>query len=336
VSDLARPGLLRRLERRLRRGRDRVLHHLLIAALRRRSRHRAKIQPPIGPVGPVHGLFLHHVNNASIDRHFARLVAETDGLVVWHRLYNPGRGDAPETDVPYMHPALSMPRRFDAFMCNPGGIQGGYVDVAILPTLLATGGPFVWVMEYDVEFAGDWRDVFVAFADNRADFLATSVLSWLESRDWWYWGTAKAPAWLHRRWRFHSFNPLMRLSRRFALAYVAALRDGDWQGHYEFTLPTIAIAGGFTVEDIGGGGSFCLAERRNRFYSAQPASHTLSPGSFVFRPVILGYYPDSPELFATPGLLYHPCKVTVPAWDTVAPAAADVLNREAARDGDGR
>lgn len=324
VRSASKASLYRRIGSRLRRWCDAVRDSVHVAAIRWRARSAARSARWTGDVAAapqVHGLFLYHQANAATERHFARLVAETRGLVHWHRLYNPGGGAEPQTDLALGHPALLMPRRFAAFARNPGGVQGGFADVAILPAVLATGAAFVWVMEYDVEFSGDWGTFFSQFQRNHADFLSTSLTSQREIRKWFHWPTARAPAGVHRLWRFRAFNPLMRLSRRFALGYVAALRDPDWRGHYEFTLPTIAIANGFTVEDIGGTSRFCPRDRRGRHYTATPDGQTGSPGSFVWRPAIPGYFRDRPELFAGRDLLYHPCKTDVPLWEEAGVAA---------------
>ena len=49
--------------------------------------------------------------------------------------------------------------------------QGGYLDTALLPCLRALRADHLWVMEYDVDFAGRWNDLFAPFADNDADLL---------------------------------------------------------------------------------------------------------------------------------------------------------------------
>lgn len=48
--------------------------------------------------------------------------------------------------------------------------------------------------------------------------------------------------------------------------------------------------------------------------------YTLSPGTFVWRPPVPGYFGDRPDLFPTRGLLHHPCKVDVGLWEETPPA----------------
>ncbi|THD42468.1 MAG: glycosyltransferase [Bradyrhizobium sp.] len=322
-------GGLARLAATANAWRRRIRDSLNIAELRTRAR-RAALKSPFragASAAPAHGLFLYHVENAAVERHFERLVAETQGLVVWRRVFNPKEEARPQTDLNCEHPALLMPRRFASLMQNGGRLQGGLLDVMILPAVLATGASFVWVMEYDVDFAGRWADFFCQFGDSRADFLTASIASYVEWPDWHWWAMTGMPARVRRRRRLRSFNPLMRLSRKFALAYVAALRDPDWRGHYEFTLPTIAGDGGFVVEDLGGMGRLCPPGRRGKNYTATPGNHTFSPGSFVWRPTVSGYFIDQPALFPLKDRLYHPCKTGVADWSVGAADKPDWIER---------
>ena len=59
-----------------------------------------------------------------------------------------------------------------------------------------------------------------------------------------------------------ALHPLMRLSRDLVNWYPAAMADAAWGGHYEFTLPTSALAAGARIEDLGGDGPFTPPERR--------------------------------------------------------------------------
>lgn len=266
--------------------------------------------------GEAHGLFLYHQDSDAIERHFQRLVSETEGLIIWHRLFNPDGGGAPKTDVIYRHPALSMPSRYGEMNRNRG-IQGGLADVAILPSVIATDAPFVWVMEYDVDFAGHWGAFFEAFADNRADYLGSMIASYYQSKTWSHWRKHSAPNHIHPFRRFRAFNPLIRLSRRFAISYMDTLEEPGWHGHYEFTLPTIAVNNGFAVEEIGGHWPFCPSSRRGKYYTAPDTQDLKGKASFVWRPIFPALYVDQPDIFPQAGLLYHPCKIEVQDWTKV-------------------
>ena len=121
------------------------------------------------------GIFFTHVRSPRVRRHFRRLVAESSGEVTWHFIFNPDAGARPKAPFAYDDPADVMAGRYRAMERN-GGIQGGFLDTALFPVLRALRADHLWVMEYDVDFAGRWGDLFAPFADNDADLLTTTLM----------------------------------------------------------------------------------------------------------------------------------------------------------------
>jgi hypothetical protein len=188
------------------------------------------------------------------------------------------------------------------------------MDVAILPCVLALPADFVWVMEYDVDFSGNWEYLFCQFADNRADLLTSSLLPHDACPDWYHWQFARMPDQVPPNHMIRGFHPIMRISRRFAEGYISCLERGEWEGHYEFTLPTIGVSEGYAVEDIGGDGPFCPPSRRSKNYRNTPTVDDLGPGTLIWRPSRQSYYQDAPEAFEENNLIYHPVKNGLPNW----------------------
>ncbi len=266
----------------------------------------------------MQGLFFTHQRGERIERHFERLRVETQSLVDWHFVFNGGDGVSPTVDWSYRPASVDMPLRYQNFVSH-GGVMGGYMDVAIIPLVVSCQGDFVWVMEYDVDYSGNWMEFFKQFQSNVADLLTTSLVDYQGSRDWFYWPTAQTPADVtSTRWH-RAFHPIMRLSRKFAEWYRDEMAQRNWRGHYEFTLPTAALWAGFQVEDIGGDGAFCPPERLRRNYSNNPPDENLAPGTFVFRPARTAYFHESPGDFALSHQLYHPVKPDVPLWSLPEP-----------------
>ena len=255
-------------------------------------------------ISPAQGLFLSHVQSSRIERHFERLVGDTKGLIEWHFIDDAASGAD--------RAAAYMPDRH-ARMIRNGGVQGGYMDVVIVPGALELKAPFVWAMEYDVDYSGDWRRFFDQFAANDADLLTSTIASMRETPRWWHWHTARSPA--PHQVAHRAFNPIMRLSRRFLEAYAAEVGAPGWEGHYEYIVPTFALARGFTIEDIGGTLGFCPPERKGRNYCNTPADKRLSPGTFVWRPSMPVYFHEEPGRFPQRDMLYHPVKPSVLEWD---------------------
>jgi|AGTN01.1.fsa_nt_gi hypothetical protein len=160
----------------------------------------------------------------------------------------------------------------------------------------------LWVVEYDVAFTGRWSDLFDHFAGSDAALLATSIHRWSVNPHWPNWPSVAPPDGrtpdLSRFVR--AFMPLYRMSTAGYAVLDKAYRAG-WDGFYEGIVPRILLDAGLAVEDIGGDGEFVRPGNRNRFYSSTPSDNTLSPGSFVFRPITAQPGPQ-------PGRLWHPVK----------------------------
>lgn len=253
------------------------------------------------------GLFLSHIRSPRIERHFERLVSESGHLIGWHLVYNDGRFPDPQTDFPALSPAEAMPERF-AQMQRNGGTIGGYADTTLWPCLLALDADFTWLMEFDVDFSGHWERFFAQFAGNDADLLTTTLVPRAQSADWYWWPSAVIPAGISEEHVYRAFLPLTRVSRRLARDYARRMSGPGWSGHYEFTIPTVAMAAGMAIEDLGGQGALCPPERLNRNYSNIPNDPTLAPGTFTCLRGRESYFHEAPESFEEPDMLYHPIK----------------------------
>lgn len=253
---------------------------------------------------PQGGVFLCHRAEPRIRAHFERLRRETEGLVDWVWADDPGYLDDPPGRLPYPHPAETMPTRW-AEARRWGNVALGTLDIVLVPTVLASAYDHVWFMEYDVDFAGDWRRVFRRFRETRSDLVTSTIVPIRRTPDWHHAKRAVAPPDLRPARRLRAFHPLCRLSRRFAEGYRAATATGAWRGHYEFTFPTVARYLGLALRDL----NPAPGSGRPPLYANTPGHSRLVPGSFVWRPERTAYFHEAPETFETPGLLYHPVKV---------------------------
>lgn len=160
-----------------------------------------------------------------------------------------------------------------------------------------------WFIEYDVHWQGCWSVLFERFRASNADVLGTSMMPIdrvprklevlrpaLVVPDGLGWSRDRI---------IKGFLPACRLSGPALRALETAYRGG-LGGHYEILVPSVAAQAGLVVEDIGGRGPFVRPENIDRFYFAHSASHSHSPGSFVFRP--------GPRVLARPNTLWHPVK----------------------------
>lgn len=159
-----------------------------------------------------------------------------------------------------------------------------------------------WVIEYDVAFTGRWGALFDHFRNSDADLLATSIHRHAVQPEWDNWDKCYPPPGtsMPRENRIRAFLPCFRLSAKGYDTLAEAYRLG-WHGHYECLAATLLVRAGLGVEDIGGNGDFVKPGNVGRFYASTPASNTLSPGTFVFRPAMT-------EAGSRPDTLYHPVK----------------------------
>jgi len=161
---------------------------------------------------------------------------------------------------------------------------------------------FVWSVEFDVVYTGDWGDFFDQFSDSDADLLATSIVPYGTTPGWYHWPSLRRPDGSPppEEHRIRAFLPLFRLSAP-AMETLEEAYEAGWRGFSECSAPSILHSAGLTLEDIGGEGPFVAEENEDRFYTSTPTSTYLSPGTFVWKPVRLrpGDRPDT---------LYHPVK----------------------------
>lgn len=276
-------------------------------------------RPLLGPSagGRQAGIFITHVLNDRIQAHFDRLRRETEAIIDWQFAYNPwtlsdlvaGRGDF-EIDRTSVRVRQAV---------SSGNLSMGYMDIVLFPLAKSANREFVWVLEYDVDFAGRWLDFFQQFSNNGADLLATTLNTRRRDRRWTFWGTANGPC--PKSLFTRAFMPIMRVSRRMIDVYQEALSTGEWGGHYEFLVPTIARVHGFRIEDIGGTGPFVPWRRRRRNYLNTAKDPHLGPGTFVWRPSMTAYFHEDHTAFNQQAMLYHPIKADVDEWEAEASVA---------------
>jgi hypothetical protein len=237
--------------------------------------------------------FLTSTTNERVIKQFERLRTQARGYVDVFLVIN-------SSPFPVVSPDAKelMPLRWAAMISNGGAIPG-YLDTLWMPLGLSAPYSYVWMIEFDVDYSGEWSEFFRQFKRNRSDLLTTTLTRAVDNPEWCWWKTAAAPTTVKTGVWHRDFHPIMRLSQRFMRAYVNEMLSPDWGGHYEFTLPTVAIHLGMRVEDIG---------RDGLNYTNTRLDSNLSPGTFIYRPIRTAYFHERPETFDQAGFLYHPVK----------------------------
>lgn len=189
---------------------------------------------------------------------------------------------------------------------------GGHTDLSLL--CLVRGKPgyaYYWSVEYDVRYTGPWRDLFSRYRDTDADFIATSICDPSTTPAWAWWDALTSPAGIRPPAHAEMLGSLMsifRASSRMVSAMDHGYRNG-WSGHCEVAWPTLARHFKMSVLDLGGEGPYVRPQDRGQVYSSRVATWSLSPGTFVFRPLRAHTSHVALRHFSLQrGRLWHPVK----------------------------
>jgi hypothetical protein len=247
-------------------------------------------------------LYLSHVVNRTLRRAYGHLKRECAGVADVYFVLNlndenvpPGaKGTFPIT--PAHRAALGLPSRTGIVGRNWWNDH----DRALLAfRQLKPEYDYYWIMEYDVEFSGRWSELFNAFADNTSDLLCTSMHRPETNPNWGWW---KSLVWPRepKPQPIRGFFPFARLSAQAIDTIIESGRNGV-DGFYEVVWPTVIHDRGLVIEDIGGDGPFVRPANVNRWYTSTLTNDTLSPGTFVWKPVSFRHGQK-------PNTLWHPVK----------------------------
>lgn len=204
---------------------------------------------------------------------------------------------------------LGYPGKSDTIQqrSGPRNMKLGNAELPVL--LFFRSNPhyeYYWVVEYDVRFTGCWKDLFDAFDSSQSDLLGTSLIYRHQLPQWSHWPSVSIEgqdAGDRDSW-IKGFFPAYRLSARALRVMDKAYARGA-TGHMEGLMPTVIANAGLSIEDLGGSGPFVAPGNENRFYTNNPFSNLLSPGTFVYRPIR-----ERPG--SEPGKLWHPVKPREP------------------------
>ncbi len=261
-------------------------------------------------------VFVTHIWTPEIAEHFDRLKREAGPVVDVFLAYQ--QGDAPATPVG-MAPDLAVrmadsaahfPLRYEEYLQHAK--PWGYVDLAwitaFLDHSLASYDRF-WLVEYDVDFSGNWATFFTAAAGYEGDLL-TARLRPLSADPTFYYAPIHQQPPSAPSDPLIAFMPISRLSRRLIEHYCRTLLAPGWHGHFETVLPSMARADGYSIAEIGGYDALTPPERRGLHYDGTYRDlHTRNTTHAYRPPQAFSYFVRSPGRFRQPNRIYHPVKV---------------------------
>jgi hypothetical protein len=309
-------------------------------------------------------LFLTHILSKRVFFHFKRLQDETKGslsaffcshnssaslAVRVERAFSGFGIPSPSLEVNVQSAAVLLPERFAQMQRLGRWYNKGFPDLAYLPAMMSEQlrhYDFIWIVEYDVDYAGNWLKFFSDTMDNDADLLTTYAYPRSENAAWYHWSWFEAPPAVLFKHHTSSFNPVARFSRRLLAAYCRAVKSDGWQGHTEALWPTVALHNGMKICDLGGDGPFCPEPWRDKYYynpvvdgwdnhepgrgdmppEARPfwlsasdessvplmsgATSAMDKITFIWSPPVQRcFFHENPSRFRQRNVLYHPVKV---------------------------
>lgn len=264
-------------------------------------------------------LFVTHRWSASIAAHYARLQREAGPTLDVYLVFQApvasavSAGARPDVVVTLDKIAAAFPERFTqhpdwTFHCA----ELVWMTAAGDPRL--SGYERLWMLEYDVDFSGNWSVFFEAAAHYDGDLLGLDLRHRDDGPEWpntdGYGQPDAAPT-----DPLIGFFPIVRASRRLIDSYRSNVEQEGWTGHFEMVLPSFALAKGFSVAEIGGDSAYTPPERRGLHYSTV-ATVGRPAATFQYRPPrSFRYFEASPRSFREPNRLYHPVKTDLPLGD---------------------
>lgn len=257
-------------------------------------------------------VLLTHKWDARLAAHYARLQREAGALADVRLVYQSASADAPipsgaQPDVVVTTDEITalFPRRMAAHRERPLFYCPELIWIIAASRPELSGYQHLWVLEYDVDFSGNWGKLLSEVISYEGDLVGTDFRRASDHPDWAHLPGVVAPENAPSDLLI-GFFPVLRASRRLIELYRQEAEA--WTGHFELVLPSLAETHGLTVTELGGDSAFTPPERRGLHYS-NPRMVRNSAATFVFRPPrARRYFVEAPGDFRQPDRLYHPVK----------------------------
>lgn len=262
---------------------------------------------PTHPADAV--VMLTHFWNPQLAAHYGRLKREAGRVHPVFLAFHQNEGKAvpsgmrPDIVVTFEDAARVAPARYAEHVANAPERFTDAIDVVWLAVFTDTKlAKFdrVWLIEYDVEFSGDWATLFRAAHAYDADLLATRFFDRAKIPDWPHWARfGHADDFVGEP--LAAFLPIARYSRRMIAAMRESATGTRFHGHLEAVIPTIAVERGLSIIDLIDGGHYGPDPKR-----PDKLTHR-------FMPVVstrYGWWRKDKD--AVPNMIYHPVKLTKP------------------------
>lgn len=260
-------------------------------------------------------MFVAHVWTPEVAEHYARLKREAGTVLDVFFAYQQAADEVPDGIQPdfvirMADSAERFPLRYEEFLGRPN--PWGYVDLVWMTAFLdpkLAGYDRFWLVEYDVDFSGNWADFFRPAESYEGDLLTTRIHPLSAEPTFFFAPIYQQPARAIED-PLIVFMPISRLSRRLLEHYRETLLQPGWHGHFEMLLPSMARADGFSIAEIGGNDTHTPPERWGLHYDGTHFDmHTIGTTHAYRPPRGFRYFVKAPHQFRQKNRVYHPIKV---------------------------
>ena len=281
----------------------------------------AELQADLGTRPKQAVIFLTHHASRRVYGHFERLRRDLLGVMpTYLAFHRPQAGAAdppfvPDITISAADAASMFPTRYNA-MIRQQEDYFLFIDLAYLPAFahpMFSEFDFLWMIEEDVDFSGDWGELFEGAAASTADLIGSHFARRSQSSAWMHWSTFSSPVSVSPEVVTRGLFPLVRFSRRFLETYQRAVSDPAWVGNFEALYPTVAAHHGLNIATLTpvepGSGVPSLKGSHTPDKSDVGDIFTFNSGATVSD----SYFHETPENFPQKNRLYHPVKVELDA-----------------------
>jgi hypothetical protein len=261
------------------------------------------LRPPEAPAAGQAAVMLTHRDTPRLQEHFRRFRREVAPLMPAFLLLHRTEGTEGSADIVLTDADLERgtPRRYREMRASGKRVNLSFVDIAVMPAFnseLLRSYQYVWLVEYDVDYAGNWADALRPHVDRTADLLGTRILTPEHHPHWYNWRSLVMPPDYREEDKLSAFIPLARLSRRLIDVFGWEMSRDGWAGHTEALIPTVARHHGLAIEDFAEAPAF-----------KERGTLPLDDNTFGAKPVrSTRYFHEAPWAFARHDILWHPVK----------------------------
>jgi len=169
---------------------------------------------------------------------------------------------------------------------------------------------YIWCVEDDVLFSGQWINFFEYFDNSSdADLLASNIQK-IDYSVIHFISPLVSDSNIYNnnlfKEKLQSFNPVFRISSNALKILIDYYKSGN-SGYYEFLMPSLINLHGLTLEDFGGDGEYVKPVNKNKWYIKTLQNHGIYGSIQISEKILVNLLEKLHE--NNKNILIHPVKI---------------------------